>query len=718
MCSPNSWQGLQNPRNFGYLISLRLKSVPTTAMESKTHRRSDVPARVPFHFFRIILQPDQQRQKLNLPTKFVKKFRKELSDVATMSIPTGHVWPVGLERVNKRVWNCTEISYPCQEQSSDLHPVVLHQEDIRNDDVSDTLDAIPSLSHASRSVKGKRKCVDERVVEKRHVLHSGSSNKCIQRGATSKENMGYQSDDATRRKKTIYVDQGDTIDSSIVTKSAPASLKKNRMASSLELTKQNDDQKVIQATSMFKPKNPFFSIILQPYNFTKCYLHMPTEFAEKYLSGCSEVIKLQGSHGKQWDVRFASTNPSLPITCRGCIKFLTDNNLAEGDVCLFELMKSKADMVLKVSILRAAEYEDTIHSSNVKKSKRANLDKSIMHDTEDFSTRQSEDDGKFAFDIFSHTYPKSKLKFPTETEKVIYATRMFKLKNPFFVVILQYNNYHLCIPVDFARKYFSSCAESIKLHDSNGGHWDVQRTYTNASSSGHRFSNGYNVFLRDKKLEQGDVCLFELIKRNDVLLKVSVLRASEYDDRGHDKEMKVNETKNRRYRNEDEEDLPDLVGRLDDKGKSTAHKLSIEDEENIEICSSGTLYYSSKIEKLVMSKESRRAFSDAKKFHTENAAFLVMLRHYHKSYVVVPARFDTKHLGDECPVLITLEAPNGKQCHVRCIYDTDRKKLSDGWSAFSSENNLEEGDVCVFELIASKDVVLKASIFRAAEYAD
>lgn len=84
----------------------------------------------------------------------------------------------------------------------------------------------------------------------------------------------------------------------------------------------------------------------------------------------------------------------------------------------------------------------------------------------------------------------------------------------------------------------------------------------------------------------------------------------------------------------------------------------------------------------------------------------------------VPAAFDRKHLGDECSAFITLEASNEKHWRVRFIYGSNRNRISEGWGAFSMENNLEVGDVCVFELIASKDVVLKASIFRAAEYAD
>ncbi|XP_065856844.1 B3 domain-containing transcription factor VRN1-like [Euphorbia lathyris] len=40
--------------------------------------------------------------------------------------------------------------------------------------------------------------------------------------------------------------------------------------------------------------------------------------------------------------------------------------------------------------------------------------------------------------------------------------------------------------------------------------------------------------------------------------------------------------------------------------------------------------------------------------------------------------------------------------------------IGQGWSAFSMDNNLEKGDVCVLELLKNRGVV-KVSIFRASE---
>ncbi|KAK9911433.1 hypothetical protein M0R45_035342 [Rubus argutus] len=79
-----------------------------------TYRKiTDSPASIPFHFFKVILQPSKQGQKLSLPPKFVKKFGKELSNVASLSAPTGRVWDVGLERVDKE-FVCSRLAGICR----------------------------------------------------------------------------------------------------------------------------------------------------------------------------------------------------------------------------------------------------------------------------------------------------------------------------------------------------------------------------------------------------------------------------------------------------------------------------------------------------------------------------------------------------------------------------------------------------------------------------
>lgn len=64
---------------------------------------------------------------------------------------------------------------------------------------------------------------------------------------------------------------------------------------------------------------------------------------------------------------------------------------------------------------------------------------------------------------------------------------------------------------------------------------------------------------------------------------------------------------------------------------------------------------------------------------------------------------------------IKLQVSDGRQWPVRCLYRGGRAKLSQGWFEFSLENNLGEGDVCVFELLRMKEVVLKVTVYRVTE---
>lgn len=86
----------------------------------------------------------------------------------------------------------------------------------------------------------------------------------------------------------------------------------------------------------------------------------------------------------------------------------------------------------------------------------------------------------------------------------------------------------------------------------------------------------------------------------------------------------------------------------------------------------------------------------------------------------VPAEFVKDHLLG-CANFINLKASSDKRgvpCTV-CTYEPlhHRMEIRGGFGEFAKDNNLEEGDVCVFELIKSEADVLKVSIFHASDYA-
>lgn len=75
------------------------------------------------------------------------------------------------------------------------------------------------------------------------------------------------------------------------------------------------------------------------------------------------------------------------------------------------------------------------------------------------------------------------------------------------------------VPTKFYRKYLSREVKWIKIQDCDGAEWPVSIKWPN---HGCLIKGGWYKFLQEKDLEEGDICVFELIRNNDIVLKVSV----------------------------------------------------------------------------------------------------------------------------------------------------------------------------------------------------
>ncbi|XP_054776829.1 B3 domain-containing transcription factor VRN1 [Prosopis cineraria] len=152
--------------------------------------------------------------------------------------------------------------------------------------------------------------------------------------------------------------------------------------------------------------------------------------------------------------------------------------------------------------------------------------------------------------------------------------------------------------------------------------------------------------------------------------------------------------------------------KMDPNGQAS----SAQHEEEVEI--RYRFYESASARKRTVTAEEReRAINSAKAFEPDNPFCRVVLRPsylYRGCIMYLPSCFAEKHLNGVSG-FIKLQISDGKQWPVRCLYRGGRAKLSQGWFEFSLENNLGEGDVCVFELLRMKEVVLKVTIFRVTE---
>ncbi|KAG6655735.1 B3 domain-containing transcription factor VRN1-like [Carya illinoinensis] len=273
----------------------------------------------PSHFFKIILPSCMHDMKLSLPEKFVRKFGDELSTVAVLTVPNGCVWRVGLEIVHKKIWFREGwqdfVEYLSIQQgyllvfkykgNSSFHVLIF--------DMTATEIHYPS----NRKDFKLKDLVD--ITECDGVKDS--------RQVKAIENETHTADElSAKRGKDVEMN---------------AVLPRGRNVMFRE--------REFEAATMFKTENPYFIRILRPYNLNNSFLILPTEFAKKYLKGL-KFVKLQASDGRQWHCLVRGINgATLPVRIgKGWRTFCKDNQLNEGDICVFELIRRK-DVVLKVS---------------------------------------------------------------------------------------------------------------------------------------------------------------------------------------------------------------------------------------------------------------------------------------------------------------------------------------------------------------------------------
>ncbi|MCL7030604.1 hypothetical protein MKW94_009244, partial [Papaver nudicaule] len=79
----------------------------------------------------------------------------------------------------------------------------------------------------------------------------------------------------------------------------------------------------------------------------------------------------------------------------------------------------------------------------------------------------------------------------------------------------------------------------------------------------------------------------------------------------------------------------------------------------------------------------------------------------------VPAVFATTHLTNITEMVITLKVSDGRTWEVRYVFTAPtERRLSQGWRKFAADNDLKEGDVCIFELVDREKIEMNAHIFR------
>ncbi|KAB1207422.1 B3 domain-containing transcription factor VRN1 [Morella rubra] len=274
----------------------------------------------PSHFFKIILPSTLADKKLMIPERFAGNIGDELSTIATLTLPSGRVWQVGLKKDEKKIWfhegwqdfvKSNSVGYGYflvfrYEGNSNFYVLVF---DTTATEIQYGLGKSSELEDPGDSME-----LDDTKKSRQGILN-----------------------------KTEMSTKNEDRETSVREKLSSTSSKTRRMMC-------RGRERAIKAARMLKPKAPSFISVLRPY------LYVPAGFACKYLRQ-HQIAILKIADGQQWSTKYRPQTPSSSAVRigEGWTEFSRENNLEKGDVCVFELIQMKP-VVLNVSIFRVADY--------------------------------------------------------------------------------------------------------------------------------------------------------------------------------------------------------------------------------------------------------------------------------------------------------------------------------------------------------------------------
>ncbi|KAH9626877.1 hypothetical protein KSS87_002277 [Heliosperma pusillum] len=304
----------------------------------------------PCCFFKLIVSPTIQLQKLRLPETFASAFGTEISEACHLTVPTGETHQVKLVKGNNKLWfrdgweqfadrfsigfgyfmvfnydgnsnfkvnvfdlTACEISYQCDKRTSSP---------TRNQ--PNLGDYIPEFSEELNVDDHKNV-----VVENMHLISEG----CEKYDANVVELLSEDVEIKLEELSETIIDTREETEGAQLGSEHP-----------VWLSNCENEMKAVAAAGIPMPANPFFVALMKSYR-------VPIAFARGHMNcEAGDLIKIEMCDGKQWLVRCCRSRFYFSFG-KGWLQFVRHACLEVGDVCLFELTDAK-NCVLKFHVAK------------------------------------------------------------------------------------------------------------------------------------------------------------------------------------------------------------------------------------------------------------------------------------------------------------------------------------------------------------------------------
>ncbi|MED6150899.1 hypothetical protein PIB30_077085 [Stylosanthes scabra] len=432
----------------------------------------------------------------------------------------------------------------------------------------------------------------------------------------------------------------------------------------------------------------FFKIVLTK-SLQDGTLKVPKKFCKKYGDGLPNPVYLKPPDGTKWKIDWTKKDGEILFEKgwkelatyysldNGHLLWFEYNGTSEIEVHIFDMSGLEIDYpsddhiscdnsvgILNERSWKRKEVKAEPESSSPYRSKR--LKRTVKtRDVESSPNKQNrkqhvnnEEDSQS--EETQHKKPISRCKtryvddfYPgTSGFQALNEAQRFNSRNPFFIVKIRQANVSrskVNFDASFFRKYCNK-EQNVQIRFQGKLLPAKMQCYPYLSQA--VISSGWGLFARESKLQAGDVIVFELIKRDVPTFDVHIYRAQAFEPGARGLQYPIETWQFRcpkEFKNFESEN-PSFI---------------------IKITRKGLLRARAGIPRVFFKK------------------------YFEKEEAYAEIRYDSKFW------------PAKLRCYSSNAY------ISSGWRAFTRDNKLKAGDVCIFELIKENDAILDAHIHRA-----
>ncbi|KAL6847031.1 hypothetical protein ACP4OV_022884 [Aristida adscensionis] len=649
-------------------------------------------------------------KSISIPEKFTRNFNGHITNELDLKAPNGEIWHIGIDRHADElfltsgwedfvkaqdlqdndliVFTCTgKTSFEvlifeaggCEKVSSlfanrtgpnmckRFNKVGQHAEhySLSSDDTSMSSQPVGSPHRASTSKKSSGKTKSRKETES-----PNSSSYDIKNEVTMEQD---ESDDIYADCKYYY----------------------SRAANRLT----DEDKEEILRLAPVRPNNPAFVIVVQKNHCRRSNNTMiiPSRFAADHLEARSQVIILLRPNRRQnWTVRYY-TSYHRCFQNSPFFKFMHENKLREGDICVFELMKAGKQATMIVHVIRKSKGRFVL----IVIGKMA----LAQHNCESCSKWQK------------HYY---------KQHMELSRTRFFKLMTGDFAQ-------RISIPENFQNNLKGQITKGFNLKAPSGQTW---RVGVRKDANELFFMSGWGDFASANELQENDFLIFT--RRGNYSFDVLI-----FDSSGCEKVQCFFTAKKHPCMHKHSENTAGqqaercILSDSDDSNTSlrlneSTHKAStskkmrgqikprkefefpnssnykikreaIDDAEQSNIWHADSNYYYSRSANSLTGDEREEIFSLVS-IQPGNPAFVTVLQKSHvgrkNNMLVIHHEFAAEHLEGRSHDILLLRPNRAEKWYVKYYHGKDTRGFNcRRWVKFVCDNGLRKDYICVFELI-------------------